>query len=114
MVGPNGIIHALIGEQPMSGFFAHSAGGLVTAPSGEVFGLDAQALERLTTAGARNVVDFITDPLTRGWRGFLPNGIAVAANGEIYVDTDGDSGYTQTAGIIEIRQDGSGHVIWQG
>jgi hypothetical protein len=86
----------------------------VAAPDGQVFGLDAQSLERLTTTGARNVVDFMTDPLTRDWRGFLPNGIAVAANGEMYVDTDGDSGYTLTAGIIEIRQDGSGHVIWQG
>jgi DNA-binding beta-propeller fold protein YncE len=114
MVGPNGIIHALIGQRLGTGFFPHSSGGLVAAPDGQVFGLDAQSLERLTTTGARNVVDFMTDPLTRDWRGFLPNGIAVAANGEMYVDTDGDSGYTQTAGIIEIRQDGSGHVIWQG
>jgi hypothetical protein len=53
MVGPNGVIHALIGQQPMSGFFPHSAGGLVTAPDGQVFGLDAQSLERLTTTRAR-------------------------------------------------------------
>jgi DNA-binding beta-propeller fold protein YncE len=114
MIGPNGIIHALIGQQPMTGFFPHSAGGLVTAPDGQVFGLDAQSLYRLTTTGARNVVDFITDALTRDWSGFLPNGIAVAANGSIYVDTDGASGYTQTPGIVKIRQDGAGHVIWQG
>jgi hypothetical protein len=68
----------------------------------------------VTTTGARNVVDFITDPLTRDWRGFLPNGIAEAASGSIYVDTDGAGGYTQTPGIVEIRQDGAGHVIWQG
>ena len=113
MVRPDGIIHALIGQKPGTGFFPHSSGGLVTAPDGQVFGLDAQSLDRLTTTGARTVVNFVTDALTRDWRGFLPNGIAVAANGSIYVDTDGASGYTQTPGIVKIRQDGAGHVIWQ-
>jgi sugar lactone lactonase YvrE len=114
MVDPHGVIHAIIGQKPETGFFPHSSGGIVTAPDGEVFGLDDTSLDRITTTGARTVVDFTTDPLTRDGRAFLPNGIAVLANGSIYVDTDGASGYTQTPGIVEIEHDGEGLVIWKG
>jgi sugar lactone lactonase YvrE len=114
MVEPHGVIRAIVGQKPETGFFPHSSGGIVTAPDGEVFGLDDTSLDRITTTGARTVVDFTTDPLTRNWRAFLPNGIAVLANRSIYVDTDGASGYTQTPGIVEIVHDGEGRVIWKG
>jgi DNA-binding beta-propeller fold protein YncE len=114
MVDPHGVIHALIGQEPATGFFPHSASGIVTAPDGGVFGLDDTSLDRITTSGARTVVDFTTAPLTRDWRAFLPNGVAVLANGSFYVDTNGASGYTQTPGIVEIGHDGQGRVIWRG
>lgn len=114
IVDPHGPIHALIGQKPGTGFFPHSASGIVTAPDSEVFGLDDTSLDRITTSGARSVVDFTTAPLTRNWRAFLPNGVAVLANGSFYVDTNGASGYTQTPGIVEIGHDGEGRVIWRG
>jgi hypothetical protein len=114
MVDPHGVIHAIIGQKPETGFFPHSSSGIVTAPDGEVFGLDDTSLDRITTTGIRTVVDFTTDLLTRDWRAFLPNGVAVLANGSTYVDTDGASGYTQTPGIVEIEHDGEGLVVWKG
>lgn len=53
MVDPHGVIHAIIGQKAETGFFPHSRSGIVTAPDGEVFGLDGTSLDRITTTGAR-------------------------------------------------------------
>ncbi len=60
------------------------------------------------------MVNFTTNGVTRDWRGFLPNGIAVLADGRMYVDTDGANGYTQVPGIVEVGEHGKGAVLWKG
>ena len=78
MVDRKGVIHAIIGQKPGTGFFPHATSGIVAAPNGQVLGLDGTSLVRITTTGVHTLVNFATDSLTRAWPAFLPNGIAVA------------------------------------
>ena len=48
-----------------------------------------------------------------GITGFAPDGIAVAANGTIYLDTSPADGYASKTALIEIRPDGTVHVLWE-
>ena len=110
-----GLIHAVVGNRPGTGFFPHSPGGIVTAPDGHVLGLDGTSLDEVTSSAVRPLVNFATNEVTRAWKGFLPNGVAVQADGHMYVDTDGTNGYTQVAGIVEVAdQDSRGAVLWKG
>jgi hypothetical protein len=110
----HGVIHAVVGERPGTGFYPHSSGGMVTAPDGQVLSLDGTSLDRITSTAVRPVVNFTTNEVTRDWKGFLPNGVAVLGDGGIYVDTDGSNGYTRVPGIVEVGERGKGAVIWKG
>ena len=68
-------------------------------------------LVALTPHGERTVVDF-TGRTIAGTHTFLPNGIAVAPGGSIYVDAYLGNGWTTRSVIAVIRPDESVHVLW--
>jgi hypothetical protein len=45
---------------------------------------------------------------------FRPSGVAVAAHGEIYADTDGANGGTNAPALIAIDPDGQVHLLLTG
>ncbi len=113
VVNTHGVIHAVVGERPGTGFYPHSSGGIVAAPDGEVFGLDGTSLDQITSTAVHQMANFTTSYITRTWKAFLPNGVAVSADGQIYIDTDGSSGYTQVPGIVEVGERAKGAVLWK-
>jgi hypothetical protein len=58
------------------------------------------------------VFDFTSKPFD-GITGFLPEGIAVARNGEIYADTSNVNGYANKTALIAVRPGGKPHVLWK-
>jgi hypothetical protein len=80
-----------------------------------VLSLDGTSLDQITSSAVHPVVNFTTNEVTRHWKRFLPNGVAVQANGHVYVDTDGTNGYTRVAGIVGVADQGiRGAVLWKG
>jgi sugar lactone lactonase YvrE len=48
-----------------------------------------------------------------GIKGFLPDGIAIAPDGTLYLDTWSGNGWASKTALIEIRPGGTVRVIWQ-
>lgn len=95
------------------GFYPRGDGGIVSTSRGRVLAIDTQKVVALTPHGERTIFDFATQRL-RAMRAFLPNGIAVAGDGSIYVDTYAGNGWTTRSVIAVIRPDRSVHVLWRG
>jgi sugar lactone lactonase YvrE len=93
-------------------FYPRGDGGLVTAPGGSVLAMDTASIVRVSPHGVHTVLDFVHRhvPGVRGF--FLPDGIAVAANGDLYLDTDAGNGWTETSALIVIRPTGKIVTLW--
>jgi hypothetical protein len=109
MISPGGRVSLPIGPD---GFYPRGDGGLVTAPDGSVLAMNTQQLDRLSTHGRQVLYDLPAHPRL-AIAGFLPNGIAVAPDGGIYLDTSPWNGWADKTALIEIRPDGTARVIWE-
>jgi sugar lactone lactonase YvrE len=96
----------------LDGFYPRGSGGLVATPTGRVLAMNGQRIVRVTPHGIRTLVDFGRRP-PGGITGFQPNGIAVAPNGVIYVDTFAGNGFATVSALIEVRPDGRARVLWR-
>lgn len=98
---------------PGSSFYPRGDGGIVAAPSGRVVAIDTQRVVTLRPGGERTVVDFARRRVD-ATGSFLPDGIAVAGDGSIYVDTYRGNGWASRSLIAVIRPDRSIRVLWRG
>jgi hypothetical protein len=95
-----------------TGFYPRGPGGLAAEPDGAVIAMNGQRVQRVTGQGPRTLLDFSRNH-PAGIRGFLPNGIAVASDGTIYLDTCAANGYASATALIEVQPDGRSRLIWQ-
>jgi sugar lactone lactonase YvrE len=109
MITPGGILTRPDG---IGGFYPRGFGDLVTAPNGSVYAANSEIIVRLSPHRMKTVVDFSAQRFS-GIRGFLPEGIAVARNGDIYADTWRGNGYANAAALIEVRPGHHPHVLWK-
>lgn len=89
-------------------------GGLVTEANGTVLAMDELDVLRLTPQGEQTVVSFPTTDRTAylGITGFSPDGIAVAPNGDIYLDTYYGNGYADKSALVVISPGGNASLLW--
>jgi len=95
----------------MTGFYPRGAGGIVTGPGGAVYAMNTQDVDELTPHGMTRIFTF-TGRTFDGVHGFLPDGIAVGADGTIYLDTAFGNGWTNGSAIVAIRN-GRLRVLWR-
>jgi sugar lactone lactonase YvrE len=95
-----------------NGFYPRGNGGIVTAQDGRVLAINTQHVVRLTPVGERTILDFAHLTVT-GVHGFLPNGIALATSGTLYLDTSNGNGWANRNAIIAVRADGNVHTLWE-
>jgi len=109
MVDPAGIV-SVIGS-----VYPRGNGGLVTDPGGSVLAMDELSVDRLSPQGIEALVSFPTTSKVSylGITGFSPNGIAVASNGDIYLDTFYGNGYTDKSALIKVNGRGSPSLLWE-
>jgi hypothetical protein len=103
MRAPDGVLTPLGLVRPHDAFAA-----LVAAPGGGVFATYGATVERITPAGQQAVASF--NRLANGEL-FWPQGIAVAADGTLYLGQDGVSGIGPPA-IVERSSSGTVTVLW--
>jgi len=96
----------------LTGFYPGGPGGLVTGPDGGIIAMNGQLVQRITSRGLRTLLD-LARVHPAGISGFLPNGIAAAADGAIYLDTHAGNGYSTKTALIEIGPNGRARVLWQ-
>lgn len=89
-------------------------GGLVTAPDGRVLAMDELEVLELTPEGERTIASFPRTDRTSylGVTGFSPDGIAVAPNGAIYLDTFYGNGYADKSAVVYIAPSGHASLLW--
>jgi hypothetical protein len=95
--------------------------GLTTGPDGTVVvgSYGSFAVDRIVVRQPSPPATFELTPLATfglesipGLAGvFRPSGVAVAADGEVYADTDGTNGGTNTPALIAIDPDGDVHLL---
>jgi sugar lactone lactonase YvrE len=111
MVDPRGILHDIGSVYP------RGPGGLVTVPGGSVVAMDELGLVQLSPTGIRSIFRFPggykAKILFHGINGFSPNGIAVDADGTMYVDTFYGNGYATESAIAQIRPNGTSSLLWR-
>lgn len=93
-------------------FYPRGDGGLVTAPGGTVLAMETTRLVRVSPSGIRTIVDFQRHRVG-GIENFLPNGIAVAPNGDVYLDADNGNGWVDRTALIVVHPDGGIRVLWE-
>ncbi len=108
MIGARGRMRLPIG---LTGFYPRGPGGLVTEPDGVVT-MNGQLIQRITGRVLRTLHNLARAHLP-GVRNFLPNGIAVSANGTIYLDTYAGNGYSTKTALIAIEPNGHLRVLWR-
>ena len=75
--------------------------------------MDELSVVRLSQTGEQTIISFCPGPLSRH-QGFSPNGLAVGADGTIYVDTFYGNGFTDRTALVSISADGaSSQVLWE-
>ena len=112
MVDPEGTLTSLPGS-----IYPRGYGGLVAAPGGTVLAMDEVSVVRLSPTGEQTVVTFPhqyrgTDRFL-GVRNFSPAGIAVAADGTVYVDTSPNGGFANASAIAMISPNGHPALLWR-
>jgi len=107
MIGRGGTMR-LVDDQ----FYPRGDAGLVTAPDGTVLGMETTRVVRVSPVGVRTVVDFLRRTVG-GIEHFLPNGITVAPNGDVYLDTDNGNGWVNRTAIIVLHPNGRIRVLWE-
>ncbi len=74
--------------------------------------MNTQQIDRITSHGVQVLYRLPAHPRI-GIEGFAPDGIAVAANGTIYLDTDRGNGFASKTALIAIGPSGKARVIWK-
>lgn len=85
---------------------AAASNGSIILANYEDFGID-----RATGTSIQVVKGFTVGSLPEIHGVFRPSGVAVAPNGEIFTDTDGRNGGTNTPALLAIGPDGRVHVL---
>jgi sugar lactone lactonase YvrE len=109
MVTPNGTLR-LSGQLYPRGY-----GGLVATPDGTVIAMDTTSVVKISPHGIENLIGFpgYKTPGFHSIHGFLPDGIALAPNGTIYLDTYWGNGYADKSAIAAITPDGNSKLFWE-
>jgi sugar lactone lactonase YvrE len=91
-------------------------GGLVTAPDGAVIAGNYGyfAVDTILDGKITPLATFHLNSIPGLTGTFRPSGVAVAADGEVYADTDGTNGGTDTPALIAIDPDGHVHLLDSG
>jgi len=110
MVDPHGTLRLANAE-----IYPRGPGGFVTAPDGTAIAMDELSIVRLTPHGAQTLVSLPTTykATFNGIHGFSPNGIAVGADGTIYIDTFYGNGYTDRSAIAKISPKRHSSLLWE-
>lgn len=112
MVDPQGVVHNL------GSLYPRGPSGLTTLPNGSVVAMDELGVDELSPQGFQTLVSFPTTANVSflGITGFSPNGIAVGANGAIYLDTFYGNGFADKSALVMIPAEGSGlpSLLWSG
>ena len=88
-------------------------GGLISTTEGTVLAMGDLGVVQVTPQGLRPVVSFSGESF-HGVRGFSPNGITVALDGTVFVDTFYGNGYANKSAIAAIRPSGTSSLLWAG
>ena len=93
-------------------FYPRGDAGLATAPNGSVLGMETTRIVRVSPTRVSTVFDFLHRKVS-GLRGtFVPGGIAVAANGDVYVDAFGGNGWGDRSMLLVVHPNGRYAVLW--
>jgi hypothetical protein len=83
MIAPDGRVSLPMGT---AGFYPRGPGGLAATPGGSVLAMNTGQIDRLTSHGVQVLDNLLTSP-PAGITGFVPDGIAIAPDGTVYLDT---------------------------
>ncbi len=108
MITPSGVMTLPDG---IDGFYPRGNGGLVTAPNGSVLAMNTGQIDRLSSHGVQVLYNLLASP-PAGIKGFVPEGIAIAPDGTLYLDT-WPNGFASMTALIEIQPHGTVSVIWE-
>jgi hypothetical protein len=89
----------------LAGFYPRGPAGLVTAPSGDVVAMDTQQIVQVSRGGIRALDTLPVD--------LLPDGIAIASSGTIYIDTWLGNGWSTQTALAKLSASGPPTIIWQ-
>jgi hypothetical protein len=104
------------GLAALSANLAVVPGGLAEVPGHRgtgVLAINGQRVQWASGQGLTTLFD-LSRERPAGIRGFLTDGLAVSAQGAIYLDTYAGNGYASATALIEIGRSGGVRVIWQG
>jgi sugar lactone lactonase YvrE len=93
------------------GFYARGWGGLRPAPDGSVVGINTLELVRYRSGVPTTIYDF-SSTTAPALHNMLLNGLAVSPTGDIYVSSDGNSGFNSTPTLVRIDPAGKPTVLW--
>ena len=94
-------------------FYDRGWGGLRTAPDGSVVAINTLKLLRYRNTTATTIYDFGSSAVP-GLRNMVLNGLAVSTTGDIYLSSDGHSGFNTTPTIARIDTQGQPTILWTG
>jgi DNA-binding beta-propeller fold protein YncE len=109
MIAPGGQVSLPAGAD---GFYPRGPGGLASTAGGSVLAMNTGQIDRLTSHGMQVLYDLLTSP-PAGIKGFVPDGIAIAPDRTLYLDTRLGNGFASKTALIQIRPGGAVRVIWQ-
>lgn len=93
-------------------FYPRGAAGLVAAPDGSVVGIETTRIVRISPMLVSTVFDFLRRKVPGLGGSFLPHGLAVAASGDVYVDTVDGNGWGDRTMLLVVHRDGQFRVLW--
>ena len=91
-------------------------GSLMPGPKGTVvLAGGSTGLARASASGVITEVPHLRLTGLLGPHNYLApgGGVAVASNGDIYLDTDAGNGFTSVSAIVEVTATGHAHVVWK-
>ncbi len=109
MIAPGGRVSLPMGTD---GFYPRGPGGLATAPDGSVLAMNTQQIDRLTSHGAEVLYTLPTHPRV-GIRGWASDGIVIAPDRTLYLDTWRGNGWSAKTALIAIKPGGTVRMLWQ-
>lgn len=94
-------------------FYVRGWGGLRPAPDGSVIGINSLQIVRYHGTTPTTIYDFNSTTVA-GLKNMLLNGLVVSTSGDIYVSSDGNSGYNGTPMLVRIDDAGKIAILWTG